>query len=494
MTSGISTEIKNDFNLEGSQEEVTFREHPRNPSNPIEFSSSEMSFPIQRADIEGHSSITNTDSKDGLDIFCYTYADDSSEPLVKRCRGVVYSGDTLVSRGFSYTPEYSRETIPEDLSKFVKEHTAQCGFARALEGTIVRAFNYNDKWYLVTNRKLDAFKSRWSSKKSFGEIFVESLVYLYSNYQTFREWLKTTDALTHRETLDALKEEYDNLYTEETKGENKGEETQQSVEKNREVEEVTPQLIPPLWVREPQEYEWTEENKKDLLESFLSHLDPEYQYSFLVRSGEETRIVWEALDHPEVYLVGCFNKEGQIVPSPIFPFPIEPVYKLSSFDELLSILQKMDYRYDAGFVIFLPDGTQFKIYCDKYYDLFMLRGNEPSIKFRYLSIRMDDQKNEMYRALYPRWAPQFDKYDEVLEIIFTDLYDKYHKRFIHKQWVEVPEKEFTVLLAFHREYKNTGAKLVRWRAQEVFNNLSPSLLNHLIGAYLQKERQAATAK
>lgn len=40
------------------------------------------------------------------------------------------------------------------------------------EGNILRVFNYDGKWYVSTNRKLDAFTSRFLSKKeTFGEAF-----------------------------------------------------------------------------------------------------------------------------------------------------------------------------------------------------------------------------------------------------------------------------------------------------------------------------------
>lgn len=45
----------------------------------------------------------------------------------------------------------------------------------ALEGTIIRVFFYNDRWFVSTNKKLDASKSHWGSDKSFGHIFLENV-------------------------------------------------------------------------------------------------------------------------------------------------------------------------------------------------------------------------------------------------------------------------------------------------------------------------------
>jgi len=45
----------------------------------------------------------------------------------------------------------------------------------ALEGTLIRVFNYNEKWIISTNKKLNAFDSYWGSSKSFGKIFLEKI-------------------------------------------------------------------------------------------------------------------------------------------------------------------------------------------------------------------------------------------------------------------------------------------------------------------------------
>lgn len=45
----------------------------------------------------------------------------------------------------------------------------------AIEGALLRIFHHKGKWQISTNRKLDAFNSRWSSKHSFGDMFVYTL-------------------------------------------------------------------------------------------------------------------------------------------------------------------------------------------------------------------------------------------------------------------------------------------------------------------------------
>ena len=48
-------------------------------------------------------------------------------------------------------------------------------FYNSYEGCLIRVFNHDDKWYISTHKKLDANHSRWASRKSYGELFHESV-------------------------------------------------------------------------------------------------------------------------------------------------------------------------------------------------------------------------------------------------------------------------------------------------------------------------------
>jgi hypothetical protein len=47
-------------------------------------------------------------------------------------------------------------------------------------------FYFAGKWYLSTNRKLDAFRSKWASKESFGSFFKKALEYEFENNERLR--------------------------------------------------------------------------------------------------------------------------------------------------------------------------------------------------------------------------------------------------------------------------------------------------------------------
>jgi hypothetical protein len=104
------------------------------------------------------------------------------------CRGFVYDSESnLISRSLPFAVEKStleREFIEKYMEKF---DTVK--FYLSLEGTVLRMFHYGGKWYLTTNKKLDAFQSKWIDELSFGDLFVNS-VYNGENQRTTFEDLQ----------------------------------------------------------------------------------------------------------------------------------------------------------------------------------------------------------------------------------------------------------------------------------------------------------------
>lgn len=118
------------------------------------------------------SKIGKTDDDGVVQIYSYLECDQNSPDELKQCRGLVFSGETMVLRSFGFTPEYNEtqvDTIETPISNY--------RFFEAEEGCLLRMFyvEQNQKWYLATHRKLDAFKSRWSNDRSFGDIFLDAL-------------------------------------------------------------------------------------------------------------------------------------------------------------------------------------------------------------------------------------------------------------------------------------------------------------------------------
>ena len=127
-------------------------------------------FPEVLRSIQNDIEMTDSSQEENLRIYSYKQCNNQSPEEVKKCRGVVFYGETPLFRSLGYTPEYTEEEVSIlDLS--FDEST----FYRSEEGTLLRLFFHNGKWYLSTHRKLDASKSRWGGGAPFGEIFLKGL-------------------------------------------------------------------------------------------------------------------------------------------------------------------------------------------------------------------------------------------------------------------------------------------------------------------------------
>ncbi len=151
-------------------------------------------------------------------LYCYTDCVDDSPLPVKNTRGVIIrketlegepvGTDTIVMDSLTYTREY----VPDELQNSLTMDKTNMRFFVALEGTLLRVFNSRtenkegestlanvvSKWFLSTHRKLDAFRSRWASKESFGSLFESTI--------------KSMTGFTLEEFYDRLNPEYQYIF------------------------------------------------------------------------------------------------------------------------------------------------------------------------------------------------------------------------------------------------------------------------------------------
>lgn len=140
-----------------------------------ETSNSTSTLPILFSSIENENiqNIQKTDDDGFLQIYSYKHCDNTTK-YAWDYRGLVLNGERKLFRSLGYTPEYNdqeKDNVEKDFN--FKDFK----FFRSEEGTLLRMFYFEEqgKWYLTTHRKLDAFKSRWGSASSFGDIFLDSL-------------------------------------------------------------------------------------------------------------------------------------------------------------------------------------------------------------------------------------------------------------------------------------------------------------------------------
>ena len=363
-----------------------------------------------------------TDSKDGLDLFCYIKCSASDSNLLKKCRGVVFKGDELIMNGFPYTYELSEDNR-EDVEDRLKGIFDECTFYDSYEGTVIRMFNYNNIWYTSTNRKLDAYKSKWSSKDSFGLYFRNSLNSEYEHNEMFR---------------------------------------------NR----ISP------------------DESKDIIERFQETLDINKQYMFLLLNNEENRIVCQPSLRPTVFHVGTFiNGELNMDENIDIPYPQKHTF--NNIEEIYEHVSKINISKLQGVIVFGPNNVQYKIFSKDYAYLYRVRGNEPSIKFRYLQVRQDKEYVKLLKELYPNFTKTFEEYENILVEVAKFINKAYVDRFIRNLYVAVPQEEYAVIRSCHEWHLNDRSrnKISLSKVIEVLNQQEATNLNKMIKRYYLEQKK-----
>lgn len=371
--------------------------------------------------------MSDSDDNTGLQLFCYDSCDKWDTEVVKQCRGIVFSGDSIVMKAFPYTEELKEE----DFETFQDQNDlSKCRFYPSYEGVLIRMFFYDGKWFMSTHRKLDAFKSKWSTKVSFGEMFVRCLE---------KEYLQNSE---FKDKLDQLSST--DLY---------------------------------------------------IFERFKSILEKTKQYMFLMLNNAENRIV--CVNDPsesQMYHVGTFDSFTlNTVDSDCgISKPQEFLYE--NLDLTLQNVfihsQTLDYKKYQGIIIFTPNNKQYKVFNKDYQYFFNIRGNEPSIKFRYLQIRCNSEYSDTIRRMYPEMCSSFDKYDTYIQTIARDIFNAYVERFMKKKFTTVSQDEYVIVKACHSWHlQDRKRNIVSFkRVMEEINNSSPSLINKMIRNRMQKEK------
>jgi hypothetical protein len=384
------------------------------PSVSVNTETGESESEFNRKNVEALGNrvrLTDKDEVANLDLFCYVRCGPTDTGLITECRGVVFNGDDIVMKAFPYTVEYNNNET-ELIEKNINPVFSKCTFYDSHEGALVRMFFFAGKWYISTHRKLNAFRSKWSSSVSFGTSFKRG-----------------------------LEEEVDN---------------------NKPLKDAI------------------QDGDENLLERFQETLDKKKQYMFLIRNTSDNRIVCAPPDRQTIYHVGTFV-EGELVMDEDILIPHPTKHSFVNVDELYAYVQNIDIRNLQGVILFTPDNKQYKIVHKDYQDLFNARGNEPSIKFRYLQVRMNKKISDMLYHLYPDMASVFDDYENVLYDVACSIYRSYVQRFIKKRYVTVPREEFAVIRECHNWHEQDRAenRINLNKVIEILNLQTPTNLNRM---------------
>ena len=393
--------------------------------------------------------LSDTDQDAKLDLYCYHHCDNNETELVKNCRGVIFNNEKVVMQGFPYTDEYTTDDdVLCDLKNKIGKNIGSYRFYDAHEGALLRVFNWNDKWYITTHRKLDAFRSKWASKDSFGQMLKNAL----------NEKLKQKD----------------NNFMKQCYGDD--------------------------WVDSESESESTQDDIDiDVIKLFTNSLDVTKQYMFLILNNYDNRIVCLSPESPTVYHVGTFDtivEDDVRVPLSVcdldtrvgIEWPYE--HQFANWEDLVENVKNQSSERLQGIIIYdTATRKQYKVFNKDYYELFKVRGNEPSVKYRYLQVRMDKEMVDKLYYLYPKFADAFDDYENTLYECAKQINKNYIDRFIKKKYVTVPKEEFAIMKACHDWHlvEREKNRISLRKVIDTMNEQNPSNLNKIIRRYKSEQ-------
>lgn len=218
-----------------------------------------------------------------------------------------------------------------------------------------------------------------------------------------------------------------------------------------------------------------------ILEKFQNTLNKDNQYMFVVRNTQYNRIVCIPPETPSLFHVGTFINNKLVLDDNI-EVTKPNSHEFNNVEELQNYVKNIDYMKTQGVIVFTENNKQYKILNDNYNELFMARGNQPSINFRYLQVRMDKDMVDKLYYLYPEMTKNFEDYEDILFEVGKIIYNSYVNRYIKKQYVSLPKEEFVVMKkchSWHLENRRTNRISINV-VMDILNEQYPTNLNRMI--------------
>lgn len=229
--------------------------------------------------------------------------------------------------------------------------------------------------------------------------------------------------------------------------------------------------------------------EQTFLEKFQNILDKKNQYMFIVRNTQYNRIVCIPPELPSLFHVGTFVNDKLNLEDDICVTKPQSL-EFKNVEELQKYVKNIDYMKTQGLIVFTENNKQYKILNDNYDELFKARGNQPSINFRYLQVRMDKDMVDKLYYLYPEMVKNFEDYEDILYDVGKIIYESYVNRYIKKQYVSLPKEEFLVMKSchsWHLENRRTNRMSIDI-VMNVINEQYPTNLNRMIKRFTNNIR------
>jgi hypothetical protein len=112
-----------------------------------------------------------------LYLLFHTLESDINNSIVQECNGIILDKNTNHIVSYGVNRVFSMEEIMERDSSVDWDNAL---YEKCLDGTFLKVYFYNDKWNVSTTKCINGDKSKWTSKRSFYNLFMECNVDLES--------------------------------------------------------------------------------------------------------------------------------------------------------------------------------------------------------------------------------------------------------------------------------------------------------------------------
>jgi hypothetical protein len=396
-----------------------------------------------------------TDSDGTYRVYHYVTCDEKSPAHVQATRGTIRraTDGKIVCATAGFTPEHvGKNDASLAAARWV---LAQPGLrlTTSVEATNVRVWfdaigtEGSGQWRISTFKKLSAYKSRWGSRDTHGDLFEAAVAAHVA--QEFANGNPNFSAGDFSEGITRIRD------------------------------------------------------------AFLATLRRDRIYTFAVCPRESNRVVCKAPEVPTMYFSGEYDA-SRFVPLDANTSGVPRAVKIEkpeTAEEFLDMVEAMDPKKAQGVIASWGEYTAetcaghpygaIKFTSSAYKALEDVRGNVPSIPFRYLQLRGDDKMRNALIDLYPEAYDSFVNYECILTAVGSEIHAGYVARYLDRQFVTLPQEQFYVMRALHDLYLQDPKKYRMPRnsttlVMQYLNGLDAFQLNRLIRA--SRERAAAAAE
>jgi hypothetical protein len=147
-----------------------------------------------------------------LFMLCFISSSDLEDKMIRECNGIIFEKETnkLVHYTFPKCYDYAYEDSDVSLdTRRIKDDTTEV-VNWFIDGSIIKLFYYDSKWSIATSRNIEGFKNKWSSSKTFEDLFKDAVEISHSTiYDIYLETLDKSCSysyiIQHPEHITAIK-------------------------------------------------------------------------------------------------------------------------------------------------------------------------------------------------------------------------------------------------------------------------------------------------